>query len=114
MQIRSMHSLDTNTHGKTTTILFTGEIDYREVTTLGQKLNDLVKKCSFLRVDLQNCESFEFSFLLLILSLFKTLKHEDTSFEVVRVSPAFVDSLLLLGIPLDLLNIDLAESGSEY
>lgn len=114
MQIRSMHSVDSNSHGKTTTILFTGEIDYREVATLAQKLNTLVAKSSFLRVDLQNCESFEFSFLLLILSLFKTLQHEEKSFEVVRVSPTFVDSLLLLGIPLDLLKIDLVDSGSEY
>lgn len=114
MQIRSMHSVDTNSHGKTTTILFAGEIDYREVTTLSEKLNALVQKSTFLRVDLQNCESFEFSFLLLILSLFKTLQHEGKAFEVVRVSPAFVDSLLLLGIPLDLLKIDIAQSESEY
>lgn len=114
MQLRTMHSVDTTGHGKTTTVLFTGILENKELGEMKEKLLRIIDQAHFLRIDLQNIEAIEFSYLSLLLSFLKTVREEKKSYEVVRVSPSLVDTLLLLGIPLSLFGVDLSESERGY
>lgn len=114
MQVRSMHSVDQSGMGKTTTVLFSGSVEQKELEPLRVKLLRTIESAHFLRIDLQNIESLDFSFLALLLSFLKTVKEDKKPYEVVRISPRLVDNLLLLGVPLALFKVDIVESDKEY
>lgn len=111
MQLRLMYSVDISGQGKTTTVLFVGSLENKELATVKKKLLSALDRAHFLRIDLQNIESIEFSFLALLLSFLKTIQEEKKSYEVVRLSKKFVDTLLMLGIPLSLFKVDIADTG---
>ncbi len=109
MILRTMHSVDALSNEKTTTLLFDGALQPGELSKIKESLLFVIDKPVLVKIDLQGEEKIQFNFLVLLLSFLKTLKANGKKYEILRLSSILVDSFLLLGIPLDLFNIDLAK-----
>lgn len=104
MKFRSMRSVDTLSHGKTTTLIFSGVLESGEYASLKKKLVETIEKSTFVRIDFQNIVKIESLYLYMVLSLLKTLKEKEIPYESVRLSAELIDTLVIMGIEVSLFN----------
>lgn len=107
MAISLKYSVDTNSTGKTTTVVFLCENEHTGFTPVQTKLNSLLFKKRFVRIDLAYCEMVDSQHLYYLLSLVKALNIREKEYEVVRLSKKFIEAIVLLGIPMHLFKIEL-------